>query len=176
MRLNSRRPLRAFFVRLGNRLSMTRDEMLAVSVVVGIFVAGQIIGAFAEQRIRFGPEYYASVDSLFRALSDTTSPAAVLSNSDTTTTRVDSAGTVLEAAASDSSGRRPVRSALVDLNSASRSELRSLPGIGPKLADRIIHYREQHGRFDSVSDLKRVSGIGDRKLDALRLLVTVTGR
>lgn len=60
--------------------------------------------------------------------------------------------------------------ALVDLNTADRERLMSLPGIGETLADRIIAARP----YRSVDDLLKVSGIGQATLDRLRLLVKVS--
>jgi len=62
----------------------------------------------------------------------------------------------------------------VDLNSASQELLEALPGIGPKLATRIITYRQAHGPFASVDDITRVSGIGPVLLQRLRPRLTVT--
>ena len=53
---------------------------------------------------------------------------------------------------------------LVDLNAADASALDSLPGVGPVLAQRILDWRTQHGRFSSVDELGEVSGIGDKLL------------
>jgi competence protein ComEA len=63
--------------------------------------------------------------------------------------------------------------ALVNINTADLSQLDSLPGIGPALAQRIIDYRETNGPFGAVEDIKNVSGIGDKKFDALKDLITV---
>ncbi len=49
----------------------------------------------------------------------------------------------------------------LDLNNASVPQLTTLPGIGPKLAKRIVDYRLQH-KFRTVNELKQVKGIGDR--------------
>lgn len=61
----------------------------------------------------------------------------------------------------------------VNLNTADESELDTLPRIGPAIAQRIIEWRDQHGRFTSVDDLLAVPGIGEKMLTALRDLVTV---
>jgi len=61
----------------------------------------------------------------------------------------------------------------VDLNSATVAQLDALPGVGPVLAQRIVDWRTQHGRFDSVAQLRSVSGIGDAKFADLAPLVTV---
>lgn len=61
---------------------------------------------------------------------------------------------------------------LLNLNTATEAELDKLPGIGPVLAARIVAEREKRP-FETVEDLRRVSGIGPKKLDAIRDLVTV---
>ena len=52
----------------------------------------------------------------------------------------------------------------VDLNSADLATLDTLPGVGPVLAQRIVDWRTDHGRFSSVDDFGEVSGIGDQLL------------
>lgn len=61
----------------------------------------------------------------------------------------------------------------VNLNTADVAALDTLPRIGPAMAQRIIDWRDENGRFTSVEDLLAVPGIGDKMLEALRELVTV---
>ena len=56
---------------------------------------------------------------------------------------------------------------IVNINTASNLELESIPGIGQVTATRIIDYRNQHGKFSSIEDLKKVKGIGDRKAQTI---------
>ncbi len=58
--------------------------------------------------------------------------------------------------------------AQVDINTATQSELESLPGIGPTKARAILEYRRQHGPFQSVDDLAKVKGIGPATVERLR--------
>ena len=51
----------------------------------------------------------------------------------------------------------------ISINRASLEELCALKGVGPKLAEKIIAYRESVGEFKTASDLQKVSGIGDKK-------------
>lgn len=61
----------------------------------------------------------------------------------------------------------------VSINQASAGELEALPQIGPSLAQRIIAWREEHGPFQDIDDLKEVSGIGDKTLGMFRDLITL---
>ncbi len=61
----------------------------------------------------------------------------------------------------------------VNLNTADAAALDTLPGVGPKIAERIIAWRTEHGRFSSVDELAEVDGIGDKLLSRLRSLVVV---
>jgi competence protein ComEA len=63
--------------------------------------------------------------------------------------------------------------ARLDVNRATAQEFDQLPGIGPALAQRILDHRRTHGPFTVVEDLSLVKGIGSKKLDRLRELVTV---
>lgn len=62
---------------------------------------------------------------------------------------------------------------LLDINLASVEDLTTLPGIGPALAQRIVDYREQNGRFSSVEELRNISGIGEKRLSAILEYITV---
>ena len=75
-------------------------------------------------------------------------------------------GAVSTAGASGASGP-------VDLNEATLEQLDALPGIGPVLAERILQWRAEHGRFGSVGELREVSGIGDATYADLEPLVRV---
>ena len=61
---------------------------------------------------------------------------------------------------------------VLDLNSATAEELQKLPGIGEKLSQAIVDYREQNGPFQTVDELLRVPGIGEKRLASIRDLVT----
>jgi competence protein ComEA len=61
----------------------------------------------------------------------------------------------------------------INLNSATAEQLDTLDGVGPATAQKILEYRAQHGGFRSVDDLSQVSGIGPKRLEALRGRVVV---
>jgi competence protein ComEA len=61
----------------------------------------------------------------------------------------------------------------VNLNQATAAQLEELPGVGPVLAQRIVDWRTEHGRFTSVDELGEVSGIGEKIFAQLQPKVTV---
>jgi len=61
----------------------------------------------------------------------------------------------------------------INLNQASPADLAFLPGIGPVLAQRVINYREKVGGFKSLSQLKEVPGIGERKFERIKDRITL---
>lgn len=63
-------------------------------------------------------------------------------------------------------------SELVNINTASKEELMSLPNIGEKRADAIIEYRSQN-KFENIEDIKNVTGIGEKFFQAMKDLITV---
>ena len=70
-----------------------------------------------------------------------------------------------------SGGAQGALSPLVDLNTATVEQLDTLPRIGPAIAQRIVDWRTENGRFTSVDDLSEISGIGDKTIESLRGLV-----
>ena len=75
-------------------------------------------------------------------------------------------------ATADASKR--TRRGLLNLNRATEREFDALPGIGPQLAERIMEYRRSVGAFHSLEELRAVKGIGKKKFERIRPLVTVT--
>ncbi|WP_338451551.1 helix-hairpin-helix domain-containing protein [Niallia oryzisoli] len=62
---------------------------------------------------------------------------------------------------------------LVNLNTASDTELETLPGVGPAKAAAIMEYRETNGRFRSIEELMEISGIGEKTFEKLKEYITV---
>jgi competence protein ComEA len=62
---------------------------------------------------------------------------------------------------------------LINLNEGDEKKLAELPGIGPAMAKNIITYRDSHGAFTDIEELRKVKGIGQAKFNALKDKVTV---
>ncbi|MFO8099381.1 MAG: helix-hairpin-helix domain-containing protein [Salinibacter sp.] len=128
--------------RLQQRLSITRHESLAVVTLTVLFITGLAVRHVQQQQV---PPVTA----------------------DTLVARTDTA------AAPETNDGPPAPSPEdpINVNAAPRTALEALPGIGPALADRIVHYRSEQRPFQKVEELKRVRGIGSKTLSDLRPLV-----
>ena len=80
--------------------------------------------------------------------------------------------TPLAPAASERKASGPT--GVLNLNTATGSELETLPGIGPAKAERILAFRAKNGPFKRVFDLRRVKGFGKKTVDRLTPLLTVS--
>ncbi len=62
---------------------------------------------------------------------------------------------------------------IININTATQTELENLPGIGPSTALKIINYRKEKGKFKKIEDIKNVSGIGESKFSKIEKLIKV---
>ena len=67
-------------------------------------------------------------------------------------------------------------SGVVNINTADTDQLSLLPRVGAKVAQRIVDYRNEHGKFAKTSDLMQVKGIGDKSFENLSSYLTVEGK
>ena len=72
----------------------------------------------------------------------------------------------------DTAGQPKGGDGKININLATQSELTDLPGIGNVLASRIVDYRRQHGDFQKIEDIRNVSGIGEKRYEAIQDKIT----
>lgn len=65
------------------------------------------------------------------------------------------------------------QNAKVNINTATQTQLETLPGIGPSTAIKILEYRKEKGKFKKVEELKEVSGIGEAKFNKVKELISI---
>lgn len=79
-----------------------------------------------------------------------------------------------DAKAADAKAVKPA--AIVNLNTATVQQLETLPGIGAKVAQRIVDYRQKNGPFKKIEELMNVQGIGEKSFLKLRAQLTVSAK
>lgn len=62
---------------------------------------------------------------------------------------------------------------MININKATQTELEQLPGIGPSTALKIIQYREENKKFNSIEEIKEVPGIGDAKFNSIKDMIEI---
>ncbi len=87
-----------------------------------------------------------------------------------------SAETFAQGAAPGPEARTVKPVAIVNLNTATIAELEALPGVGAKVAARIVEYRMKKGPFKKIEELMNVQGIGEKSFLKLRPQLTVAVR
>lgn len=80
---------------------------------------------------------------------------------------------LVTAASTSKASQESTISSKININSADLDSLSQLPGIGKKTAQAIIEYRNTNGKFKSPADLLNVKGIGQKKFDKLKSLLSV---
>ena len=70
---------------------------------------------------------------------------------------------------------KPAPTGKVNINTATAQQLTVLPGVGEKLATRIVDYRQKSGGFKSVAELMNVQGIGEKNLAKIQAYLTTGG-
>lgn len=146
--------------RLQQRLAITTAEATTLLFVVAVVLVGITAQHLDAQRAAFGPDHYAALHDELAARS------APTDSTEADSTTADSASARVEAPARRGRSAKPgpVR---MNLNTASEQQLQRLPRIGPKMAERIVAYREAHGPFARASHVVRVRGIGPKTFEQL---------
>lgn len=75
--------------------------------------------------------------------------------------------------ASETKKEEQINKKKININTASQDELETLPGIGPSIAVKIINYRKENGKFESIEDIQKVNGIGDSKFNNIKDFIDI---
>jgi competence protein ComEA len=123
-------------------------------------------------RLADGQQYVIPTQSPRTATAAATQGRAAASNTPAPTTATVT-GAASSAATAPATAPATAATTLVNINTATKEELETLPAIGPAIAQRIVDDRTAHGPFKQIEDLARVRGISARTVEELRDRITV---
>lgn len=139
------------FKRINEYFAFTKNEQKVFIFLSAVFLSGIAIKVYNTYVVPSSTNKfdYSAVDSVFRERSQM----------------------LVGTAHADSQNIRVQKK--ININSATKSELMTLPGIGEATAERIILYREEKGVFKHINEMKNVKGIGEKKFDKLKPYIEV---
>ncbi|MEP0549073.1 MAG: helix-hairpin-helix domain-containing protein [Rhodothermales bacterium] len=155
------------FYALQQRLAITSSESSALVFVVVLLLVGLGVRYEQGRSVPQGEAAYAALDSTFAVRTASLQPELPVEG---TEAKAAPAGDEARlASAEPRTPRRPMKQGPVrmNVNTASEQLLQRLPGIGPKMAERIVEYRAAHGDFARPRDVIRVKGIGPKTFEKL---------
>jgi competence ComEA-like helix-hairpin-helix protein len=144
------------FRRLSDWLALTSTERKVILFLTGTVLAGAGIRLYQETFPSVPQFDYTASDSAFAALSARENGG-----------KEEEAAFVAGSNAEESTAEDDTATIKINVNTASKQELMTLPGVGEVISDRIIAYRSDVGPFRSVDELRKVKGISKRKLEQL---------
>lgn len=144
--------------RFNQAFGFTKNETRIVLFLTVTFLSGIGIKVYKSYYPTGPADSYASVDSEYYAR--TTSAESLLRS-----------GTPEFVPGHADRKEKLLNSKVVNVNTATMSELTALPGIGEGLAENIIEFRRSNGKFKSKADLLKVRGIGKKKLERITALI-----
>lgn len=158
------------FLNRARSFGMTRNETVVIVFLVSVSLFGGVLNYFRDDAPKNVSDYrdlYKEHDSLFIERSTV---VAQLTEADTTKP--------VHAEETQQAGNQKTKSAAladrrININTASQQLLLQLPGVGPSTADKIIAYRKQQGKFQSIDEIMNVKGIGQKKFEKMKTYICV---
>ncbi len=160
--------MKKFLEKLSRKIGFTPNEGKIVLVLVGAFLIGSILSLSGVSNKKQEPIDYSASDSEFVQKSRMIQQSLKVQDTLKEYTVTDTIETVTKQSKKPDLPQTPL-----DINAVTKDELMSLPGIGDAMAERIIMYREDNGRFANINDLLKIKGIGKKKLERITPYIKV---
>lgn len=166
-------------------LSFTKNEIRVLLLVVSVLVVGFSIKYYKEVLTKPDLEYdYSESDRDFLKKSRNMLLGSLMDDDSTLTEDerklMDSLKALEDNLDTDdystdkkNTSKNELKEKSININTATKEELIAIPGIGDKISDKIIIYREEHGGFKKIEDIMNVKGIKKKKFEKMKAYITV---
>lgn len=163
--------------KISKKFGFTRTETNVIIFILSACLIGLAVNIF--KNIKNDQSYlefdYKKQDSLFNAISNEPLKGDSIKNKEEK--KIDSHRELLdftkEKLTKPKAEKLTSSSKIININTATISELSSLPGLGEKTAKGIIEYREKHGKIKNIDELLKVKGIGKAKLSKIKDRISI---
>ena len=166
-------------------LSFTKNEVRVLLLIVSVLVVGFSIKYYKEVLSKPDTEYdYSESDRNFLEKSRNMLIDSLKEDDSTLTDEekklIDSLQALEDSIDTDdystdkkNTSKNELKEKSININTATKEELMAIPGIGDKISDKIIIYREEHGGFKRIEDIMNVKGIKKKKFEKMKAYITV---
>lgn len=153
---------------------LLKERVLLVLALI-LCVAVSLLGAWDAPELSPVGIIYSSTTGLSGAVSSYDTADITVSSADTAVSTATTSKEIQKTKETQETKEKTEYShtQIVNINTADQKQLEALPGIGQVIAARIIEYRETHGGFDTIEEIKNVSGIGEKRFADIQNLITV---
>ncbi len=149
-------------------IRLTSKEQKSLLLLVVVLAAGTLVQFLLPHKIKSNQYDYTLQDSLFKALSADTlieNPPVVQETKKNPFKKKTKKHSTKKASVKI---KKALKEKSIEINSAGLKELQALPGIGPKTAQRVVDYRNEHGPFKTLESLTKVKRIGSKTLQKIQ--------
>lgn len=166
-------------------LSFTKNEIRVLLLIVSVMVVGFSIKYYKEVLTKPDIEYdFSESDRDFLKKSRNMLLGSLMSDDSTLTDDekklIDSLQALEDSLDTDdystdkkSTSNNELKEKKININTAAKEELIAIPGIGDKISDKIIIYREENGSFKNIEEIMNVKGIKRKKFEKMKAYITV---
>lgn len=154
------------------KLQISKNERIIITSLLGVVLSVSLITWLLKDRLNYSEENYSKIEEEFKRRSEEIKRDKEVQDAKYEGNEITEQN-VKEKSESKIKENEVIEPVIVNINTADIKELQKLKGIGFTFAKRIVDYRNENGKFESIDELLNVKGIGKKRLETLKEFVTL---